>query len=191
MRGQYNLVKGDYENMKNKTIYIGPSGSGKSYKALEKVVKNKGTTIILNYSKSKNAYEDSFLELKNFEERDGRDAFEIKLNGKYFITNQVIAEQSAHATEFVRSLIQLLDFIDLKTVKKIRVLFDDGSWNRIPDKVLMLWQLSHIECGISITVNSSEELLDSDVGIDDKMLKDLKKYWNIVYCFQPGREKRL
>ena len=179
--------------MKNKTIYMGPSGSGKSYKALEEL-NNKGTTIILNSSTTKKTYEEDFPPLKTFTEKDCRYPFKITPNGTYFIKNLVGTEQTKYASEFVNALIQGCDYGTLKDDPNARVLFDDGSWERLPDRLLTLWQLSHVECGISITIQSIEDLLNighSDFNEDmlEDMLEDIKKYWNIVYCSRSDWDK--
>lgn len=169
--------------MKNKTIYIGPSGSGKSYKALSKTVKNKGTTVIVNYAAQKSTYEKAFPELQTFEEKDGRYNFAVKQGGKYYSHNLLSHKHAKHTAEFAKALITGCDYGNLKEDENAMVLFDDGSWDRIPDKLLTLWQLSHVNCGISITVDSINDLLDlRDSDFNKQMIEDIEKGWYIVYC---------
>ena len=74
--------------MARKIIIIGNSGTGKSYKALNMAIKNRGTTIIANGiygAKNHIDYiEGTFPELKKFQKKDATRCFCAQKGEKYY-----------------------------------------------------------------------------------------------------------
>ena len=173
--------------MKNKTIILGKPGSGKSYTAVEKALKNKGTTLIVNACCGKSYYERDFPQLRAYEEKESNVSFSIKNNEKYYIP---------HANEstvgFANALIFGCGYGKLQDDKHATVLFDDGSWLYQKDKILTFWQLTHVKCGIVIVCNQLSDVfgLCSDRDLSKDMLGDISKYWNILQCNMPKEKPR-
>ena len=163
----------------NKKIYIGMTGSGKSFEALRCAIKNKGTTIIVNGCVEKYRYEASFPELEAYEQKDGRYNFKVEKNGKYFLSNTKDLDTSY--VDFAKCLIKGCDYGKLKDDSKSLVVFDDMSWAKMENKLLTLWQFAHVDCGVIITAESIEELLGiKESEITNDMIKDLSRYYSLT-----------
>ena len=170
-------------SMKNKTIYIGKTGSGKSYTALEKILKNKGTKIIVNCAASKSRYEKAFPDLLEFEEKDGSYPFTVDQGGKYYVENhnKPFSEQKCNVTSILQEVVYGSDYVTVKDDETTMILFDDLSWNRVEDKFYMFWRLSHVKCSVAITIDRIDALLDlSESKITVEMINDIKMNWNII-----------
>lgn len=167
--------------MKNKTIIMGRSGSGKSFKAINMAIQNKGTTIITNGCCDMERYTEVFPLLKTkFSAMEGDRAFAAEHNRNYFIEHNTLDNDSAG---FVNALIFGCGFGSYGKDKHAMAIFDDGAWYAQKNKLLVLWQFSHEKCQIVITVDSWEDLLDmSENEITDEMKNDILKYWNVVHC---------
>lgn len=166
--------------MKNKTIIMGQSGSGKSYHAMEQAIKNKGTTIIVNGSCGKDRYKNDFPKLEDFISKDSNRSFTLENGKKYFIEYN---SDINYSVPFVDALILGCDFGMIQNDKNAMVVFDDGSWHNQSNKLLKLWQYSHVKCGIIIVVDNFANLFDiNEENLTDKMKNDILKYWNIIHC---------
>lgn len=174
--------------MKNKTIILGKPGSGKSYTAVEKALKNKGTTLIVNTCCGKDHYERDFPQLRVFDEKDAKISFPIRDNGKYYIP---YANESTIG--FANALIFGCDYGKLQDDKHAAVIFDDGSWLHQKEKMLTFWQLTHVKCGIIIVCDQLSDVfgLCSNHNLSKDMLADISKFWNILHCNMPKEKAQL
>lgn len=164
---------------KNKTIIMGTSGSGKSYKAIELALKNKGTTIIVNGCCGMDKYTDAFPELSDFISKEGNRSFNVEHNTKYFIGDN---PSTGSATSFANAIIFGCGYGTLKKDKNSMIIYDDGSWLRQDRPILRLWQLGHTNCQIVIVVDSWADLLnikESEITKDIK--NDVCKLWNVFH----------
>lgn len=171
--------------MYNKNIFIGKSGSGKSFKAIKEALSNEGTTIIVNGCVNKKWYEEKFPQLKNYKEINSNEPLAIKNGEKYYIFSP-----SAHNRTYNRTYQNKINSIifDSKSVclqddPCALIMFDDGSWERYGESMIsLLEKLTHVKCGIIIVVQSAGSLFyESDELKALKKLDEIAKDWNIIH----------
>ena len=189
----------------SKTIIIGSSGCGKSCKALEMAIKNKGTTIIVNGCATLSDYIKDLVEWKKLTQfsplrsfipqNDKKNAsFAIQNGKKYFIEN--IRGVRPHGADYIRFVNGLLldsrdNIANLRNDKEAMVIFDDDAWlfenNEMPtilkksvdDNIMLrLKQFAQVDCQIVITAQSWEDLLQV-IEVTEQMKEDVRKMWNV------------
>jgi len=168
--------------MENKTIYIGKSGSGKSFKAIKQALKHEGTTIIVNGCVNKKWYEEKFPWLKEYEEVAGKKPLTIKNGGKYYIFSP--SEHDLTYQDTINSIIFDSKSVSLKDDPCALIMFDDGSWERYGESMVsLLEKLTHVKCGITIVVQSACSIVyEVDEKKALKKLDEIAKDWNIIHC---------
>lgn len=147
---------------KNKTIIIGESGSGKSYKAIKMAIENKGTTIITSGCTKRSIYEDFYPELKDFVLKECCVPFKIEDGKKYFIESDKTLNKDALSKECVtlaNSVIFGSSWGDLSNDENAMVIFDDGAWDCRDDRLFLLECFNQIKCQIVITVQDWDSIL--------------------------------
>lgn len=166
------------ENMKRKIVFLNGHRDGTSYEVISKAISNKGTTIICNGCTGIESYKETFPALRSFTVKDGQRPFSVEKNSKYFIAGSIDNPKDlSYNPEFLTSLIFGCDYGCIGNDKKALVIFDDGSWNGIRNKMKTFWKLTHSKCQIIIVVQYLEDILD--IALDKDMRKDILKYWNI------------
>ncbi|MCB7108823.1 hypothetical protein [Agathobacter rectalis] len=117
-----------------KDIYVGETGTGKSYQAFQKALKNKGITIIFD-GVSKNILLSSKASMKNmiykFELVDIKDLCDLKISKrkKYIIYNSLSSVEHNYYIDYV------IEFLNKKhkmlNKKNTMLVFDDGVFEDI------------------------------------------------------------
>lgn len=117
-----------------KEIYVGETGTGKSYQAFQKALKNKGITIIFD-GVSKNMLLSSKASMKNmiykFELVDIKDLCDLKISKrkKYIIYNSLSSVEHNYYIDYV------IEFLNKKhkmlNKKNTMLVFDDGVFEDI------------------------------------------------------------
>lgn len=117
-----------------KDIYVGETGTGKSYQAFQKALKNKGITIIFD-GVSKNILLSSKASMKNmiykFELVDIKDLCDLKISKrkKYIIYNSLSSVEHNYYIDYV------IEFLNknhkMLNKKNIMLVFDDGVFEDI------------------------------------------------------------
>ena len=117
-----------------KEIYVGETGTGKSYQAFQKALKNKGITIIFD-GVSKNMLLSSKASMKNmiykFELVDIKDLCDLKISKrkKYIIYNSLISVEHNYYIDYV------IEFLNknhkMLNKKNTMLVFDDGVFEDI------------------------------------------------------------
>ncbi|RGM75477.1 hypothetical protein [Agathobacter rectalis] len=117
-----------------KDIYIGETGTGKSYQAFQKALKNKGITIIFD-GVSKNILLSSKASMKNmiykFELVDIKDLCDLKISKrkKYIIYNSLSSVEHNYYIDYV------IEFLNknhkMLNKKNTMLVFDDGVFEDI------------------------------------------------------------
>lgn len=117
-----------------KDIYIGETGTGKSYQAFQKALKNKGITIIFD-GVSKNILLSSEPSMKNmiykFELVDIKDLCDLKISKrkKYIIYNSLSSVEHNYYIDYV------IEFLNknhkILNKKNTMLVFDDGVFEDI------------------------------------------------------------
>lgn len=117
-----------------KDIYVGETGTGKSYQAFQKALKNKGITIIFD-GVSKNILLSSKASMKNmiykFELVDIKDLCDLKISKrkKYIIYNSLSSVEHNYYIDYV------IEFLNknhkILNKKNTMLVFDDGVFEDI------------------------------------------------------------
>ena len=117
-----------------KDIYVGETGTGKSYQAFQKALKNKGITIIFD-GVSKNILLSSKASMKNmiykFELVDIKDLCDLKISKrkKYIIYNSLSSVEHNYYIDYV------IEFLNknhkMLNKKNTMLVFDDGVFEDI------------------------------------------------------------
>lgn len=117
-----------------KDIYVGETGTGKSYQAFQKALKNKGITIIFD-GVSKNILLSSKVSMKNmiykFELVDIKDLCDLKISKrkKYIIYNSLSSVEHNYYIDYV------IEFLNknnkMLNKKNTMLVFDDGVFEDI------------------------------------------------------------
>lgn len=117
-----------------KDIYVGETGTGKSYQAFQKALKNKGITIIFD-GVSKNILLSSKASMKNmiykFELIDIKDLCDLKISKrkKYIIYNSLSSVEHNYYIDYV------IEFLNknhkMLNKKNTMLVFDDGVFEDI------------------------------------------------------------
>lgn len=117
-----------------KDIYVGEAGTGKSYQAFQKALKNKGITIIFD-GVSKNILLSSKASMKNmiykFELVDIKDLCDLKISKrkKYIIYNSLSSVEHNYYIDYV------IEFLNknhkMLNKKNTMLVFDDGVFEDI------------------------------------------------------------
>lgn len=117
-----------------KDIYVGETGTGKSYQAFQKALKNKGITIIFD-GVSKNMLLSSKASMKNmiykFELVDIKDLCDLKISKrkKYIIYNSLSSVEHNYYIDYV------IEFLNknhkMLNKKNTMLVFDDGVFEDI------------------------------------------------------------
>lgn len=117
-----------------KEIYVGETGTGKSYQAFQKALKNKGITIIFD-GVSKNMLLSSKASMKNmiykFELVDIKDLCDLKISKrkKYIIYNSLSSVEHNYYIDYV------IEFLNknhkMLNKKNTMLVFDDGVFEDI------------------------------------------------------------
>lgn len=117
-----------------KDIYVGETGTGKSYQAFQKALKNKGITIIFD-GVSKNILLSSQASMKNmiykFELVDIKDLCDLKISKrkKYIIYNSLSSVEHNYYIDYV------IEFLNknhkMLNKKNTMLIFDDGVFEDI------------------------------------------------------------
>lgn len=117
-----------------KEIYVGKTGTGKSYQAFQKALKNKGITIIFD-GVSKNMLLSSKASMKNmiykFELVDIKDLCDLKISKrkKYIIYNSLSSVEHNYYIDYV------IEFLNknhkMLNKKNTMLVFDDGVFEDI------------------------------------------------------------
>lgn len=117
-----------------KDIYVGETGTGKSYQAFQKALKNKGITIIFD-GVSKNILLSSKASMKNmiykFELVDIKDLCDLKISKrkKYIIYNSLSSVEHNYYIDYV------IEFLNknhkMLNKKNTMLIFDDGVFEDI------------------------------------------------------------
>lgn len=117
-----------------KEIYVGETGTGKSYQAFQKALKNKGITIIFD-GVSKNILLSSKASMKNmiykFELVDIKDLCDLKISKrkKYIIYNSLSSVEHNYYIDYV------IEFLNknhkMLNKKNTMLVFDDGVFEDI------------------------------------------------------------
>lgn len=117
-----------------KDIYVGETGTGKSYQAFQKALKNKGITIIFD-GVSKNILLSSKASMKNmiykFELVDIKDLCDLKISKrkKYIIYNSLSSVEHNYYIDYV------IEFLNknhkMLNKKNTMLVFDDGVFGDI------------------------------------------------------------
>lgn len=117
-----------------KEIYVGETGTGKSYQAFQKALKNKGITIIFD-GVSKNMLLSSKASMKNmiykFELVDIKDLRDLKISKrkKYIIYNSLSSVEHNYYIDYV------IEFLNknhkMLNKKNTMLVFDDGVFEDI------------------------------------------------------------
>lgn len=117
-----------------KDIYVGETGTGKSYQAFQKALKNKGITIIFD-GVSKNILLSSKASMKNmiykFELVDIKDLWDLKISKrkKYIIYNSLSSVEHNYYIDYV------IEFLNknhkMLNKKNTMLVFDDGVFEDI------------------------------------------------------------
>lgn len=117
-----------------KEIYVGEAGTGKSYQAFQKALKNKGITIIFD-GVSKNMLLSSKASMKNmiykFELVDIKDLCDLKISKrkKYIIYNSLSSVEHNYYIDYV------IEFLNknhkMLNKKNTMLVFDDGVFEDI------------------------------------------------------------
>ena len=117
-----------------KEIYVGETGTGKSYQAFQKALKNKGITIIFD-GVSKNILLSSKASMKNmiykFELVDIKDLCDLKISKrkKYIIYNSLSSVEHNYYIDYV------IEFLNknhkILNKKNTMLVFDDGVFEDI------------------------------------------------------------
>ena len=165
-----------------KTIYIGPTGSGKSYKAINQAINNEGTTILVNGCVDKSYYQKAFPAIRKFNTLNvlnSRRSININNGNKYYIYNDYL-DNDKNYLNIAKSIALNL----VEDEENALVLFDDNSWNDFRgEKETVFEKLTQNACGISIVVQHPCELFDEwDEAKVSEKLSSISKKWNIVYC---------
>lgn len=161
---------------KNKVIIIG--SLGKSWKALELVLKKKGTSVICNGCVEKEAYENDFPKLKEYKSMDPERCFVLEEGEKYYIANKIHAHIN-NPVEFANALVLGCDYG--KLTRGDTIVYDDDAWGYSKNNLFTLWQFAHAECGIIITAKSLDDILKvREKDITEEMVKDISRYWKII-----------
>ena len=173
-------------NMKNKDKYIilGDTGSGKSIYAHKLIQKNNGTTVIFNGVSEKNHYLNDLPFLKSFIQMDTDRPVQIIKDGKYYITNY--KNNKFTGMDIFMDIMFNENYGSIAYDPAAFIVCDDLMWqfsvrqNKI-DAAMLLWRLSHADCGVVITGQKFSDILNvNDTLWVPQMLKDIKKFWNVV-----------
>lgn len=167
-------------NKKGKII-IGKSGSGKSYYILSKLINNKKKNLIININTIANInyYLTNFQYLQDY---DTYNKYTLPLYASQFPDKVWINPRNTNMIPD-KKIFNIINWeVNQKFLINQRIVFLDCTWNMLSttEKMRYLWNYSHSDAEIVIELQDLDELLN--MKLDNYMIRDIKKYWNIIQC---------
>lgn len=190
-----------------KKILVGKSGSGKSKACFEIAKSYDGTVVYLNNIVNAEKYYAPYGLYENYIVGHYEKTLHLENNKKYFISPEPSKEPDTVILPERKRLFKkpipavtwpahpyvlpsneaVLLFAQGKENDYVRnintsllLVMDDGYWESSQeDRALLLWQLSHSDRDIVITVTEPDDLVNSTLTAE--MLEDLSRYWEVEF----------